>query len=877
MDLREAIKLLKSKVSDKTVVARVLGAVGGEMLKSAAAVAMANARGLARGPDGFPLDPASPHYPAHCLINEFLAEVPDFTESEMIKPAAFASGRRILETPAEGQIAIIEAIVLRRAWVVNHTFVAGNSDWTLRNLAHLLWRRELPYTSTKAAALVSIVAAQMAETGQFDGDLGPIFKICEGLKAQNALAADLKEALEKLKTSMNPGVVWEDAGRKRARDTIDRLCAADLLPLDVGEAWSDAALEDLRQMASDARSAWIALVNHCLDTSSSKPTKKWSQTTRGLVEAIGQDLFKARAIRWFELVAGPRPVHQEPRSRFHPDPDWLITDRNASILKGLAWSCAERQDKDLTRALSRLAETCFKKVPNLGARCPRVGNACLYSLSVTASNDAAAELTRLNQLVKQPSAKNLIGKSLDKAAEVSGQTREDLEESTVPTYGLDGAGRLKRSLGDFTAEYCLAGPHAMELLWRKADGKLQKSIPAEVKEKFPDELKALKRTLQDIEKMLPAQRQRLERLLISDREWEYDKWRERYLDHPLMAHFSRRLIWQFRQDTEQGAGIWHDGRMVDHQDRPLEWLSPTTRVRLWHPLGQELETVASWRRWFETHQVAQPFKQAHREIYLLTDAELQTRTYSNRFAAHIVRQHQLAALAKERGWTYRLQGAFDSQNSPTLHLPRCNLTVEFWVEPPGGAEGTSDAGIYLYLSSDQVRFHDPTGTPRSLNEVPALVFSEVMRDVDLFVGVCSVGNDPAWQDRGAGNQFGDYWRQFSFGDLSVAAKTRRDVLERLLPRLKIAGQCTLQDKFLVVRGSLRTYKIHLGSTNILMEPNDKYMCIVADRSRTASSSHEPVFLPFEGDNTLAVILSKAFMLANDGKIKDETILNQIRG
>ena len=153
---------------------------------------------------------------------------------------------------------------------------------------------------------------------------------------------------------------------------------------------------------------------------------------------------------------------------------------------------------------------------------------------------------------------------------------------------------------------------------------------------------------------------------------------------------------------------------------------------------------------------------------------------------------------------------------------------------PGGNEGTSESGIYLYLSTDQVRFCDLTGTPRLLSEVPALVFSEAMRDVDLFVGVCSVGNDPEWRDQGQSEQFSVYWYQYAFGDLSVSAKTRREVLERLLPRLKIASQCTLKDKFLIVRGSLRTYKIHLGSSNILMEPNDHYLCIVPDWSNVSS-------------------------------------------
>jgi hypothetical protein len=74
----------------------------------------------------------------------------------------------------------------------------------------------------------------------------------------------------------------------------------------------------------------------------------------------------------------------------------------------------------------------------------------------------------------------------------------------------------------------------------------------------------------------------------------------------------------------------------------------------------------------------------------------------------------------------------------------------------------------------------------------------------------------------------------------------------------------------VVRGDLRTYKIHLGSGNILMEPNDAYLCIVSTRDPDAG-----LFLPFEEDGRLALILSKAFLLANDTAITDPSITRQI--
>ncbi|MEQ4724883.1 hypothetical protein [Nonomuraea sp. B19D2] len=93
-----------------------------------------------------------------------------------------------------------------------------------------------------------------------------------------------------------------------------------------------------------------------------------------------------------------------------------------------------------------------------------------------------------------------------------------------------------------------------------------------------------------------------------------------------------------------------------------------------------------------------------------------------------------------------------------------------------------------------------------------------------------------------------------------------------MPRLKIADRVELTDRFLRVRGQLRTYRIHLGSGNILMEPNDAYLCIVPDRGRSASS----VFLPFEEDGgMLSVILSKAFLLADDTRISDPSITRQL--
>jgi hypothetical protein len=59
-----------------------------------------------------------------------------------------------------------------------------------------------------------------------------------------------------------------------------------------------------------------------------------------------------------------------------------------------------------------------------------------------------------------------------------------------------------------------------------------------------------------------------------------------------------------------------------------------------------------------------------------------------------------------------------------------------------------------------------------------------------------------------------------------------------------------------------------------MLPNDQYLCIVPGRGEGVAA--DKVFLPFEGDRTLSIILSKALLLAEDDRITDPTITGQIK-
>jgi hypothetical protein len=340
----------------------------------------------------------------------------------------------------------------------------------------------------------------------------------------------------------------------------------------------------------------------------------------------------------------------------------------------------------------------------------------------------------------------------------------------------------------------------------------------------------------------------------------YGWWRAELAGHPVARSVVRRLIWEI----EVTPGEWRP--VLPAAEEHLPDAPDDASVRLWHPLRSDSGAVRAWRELLTERRIRQPFKQAFREIYLLTPAEEETRVHSNRFAAHLVHYRRMFALFRARGWASDLLGPWDrgEVDEAVRTLAAGAWQIRFrhtWADWAG------DHGL---ASTDQVRFArrlDGAWRVAPLADVPPLVFSEAMRDVDLFVGVTSIAADPDWTDGGPERA---YWERAGFGELTESAAARRDALERILPRLKIADRCALDGRFLVVRGGRRTYKIHLGSANILMEPDDSYLCIVPSRGKGDGK----VFLPFE-DDRLSLILSKAFLLAADTEITDESILRQI--
>ncbi len=800
---------------------------------------------------------------AQSLVASFEQEVAD-TSVHLHGPGSIRqieACRQILDRSGTERAQLAAAILLRLKQL-HADGSAGDQrgsrqSWALKWVASDLLRQPLAFSpedlSGVIAACASYLVLQLNQQWLLAPLLNQVKHVADEQHAQRVLAPAVVQLSKEATECNQVGISL----RVTIARLLDRLSGDGERTLGlVASPWRDAVLKHIASSRApqNARRA----IEHAIKAiGKSKPSEGFLKAARSL---FAEDVaLAASMLDWID----------------DHTPEAACPDLNDDVIRGLIWMLAAAGDDGIATRIGKYCELCFKKVPYRGARSIKLGNGTIQALTLLGGTHAIAELTRLKSRVRYPLVVRRIGAALSEIAGRLGVSEDELEEMALPTFGLSAEGERRLPIGDGQAILRVAGTRDVRLTWVRPDGKQATSVPKALKDAAPEAIAATRAFKKQIEGTLAGQCSRLERLYLAERRIPFDLWKQRYLEHPLIADLTRRLIWRFETPGQHFAGIAQNGTIEDVEGRPHPIaFSTNPTVSLWHPLHAEANHVLEWRRRLARLGITQPFKQAHREIYLVTDAERQTQVYSNRFAAHVLRQHQFKALCDQRGWTYRLMGPWDSLNTPTRPLPGQRLSVEFWVN---GIDEPQPSGVYPLVATDQVRFVGADGNPVPVADVRPLVFSELMRDVDLFIGVTSVGNDPNWADGGPGGRFRGYWSDYAFGNLSETGKTRAAVLATLLPQLSIAPQCALEDRFLVIRGKLHTYRIHLGSANIQMQPNNQYLCIVQNRGKGAvSPSAEPLLLPFEGDHVLSLILSKAFLLADDDKITDPQILQQMK-
>lgn len=284
-----------------------------------------------------------------------------------------------------------------------------------------------------------------------------------------------------------------------------------------------------------------------------------------------------------------------------------------------------------------------------------------------------------------------------------------------------------------------------------------------------------------------------------------------------------------------------EGLILRTWDGRTERLGEEVKLRIAHPL--DLYRAGVWhfyQKYLFDHQICQPFRQVFRELYVKMPEELGLRA-SRMFAGNQIQPGKTVGCLRARRWVADYEEGLQKIYYKENIVARIYAMAD-WFTPSDAEEPTLE----------WVEFSDrKTFKVLTIEQVPDLIYSEVMRDVDLAVSVAHAGGvDP----------------ETSHSTIEM----RRAIVEFNLPLFKLEN-VTLKDNHALIHGTRGNYNVHLGS-GVVHQEGGVMLSILPVHSQKRGK----LFLPFvDEDPKTAEIMSKIVLLAEDQKIKDPFILDQI--
>ena len=366
------------------------------------------------------------------------------------------------------------------------------------------------------------------------------------------------------------------------------------------------------------------------------------------------------------------------------------------------------------------------------------------------------------------------------------------------------------------------------------DGKELNSMPAKLKKHpYIEELKAVHKKLKD---QYTRSRIMLEQAMEDCTHFEENELRK-LMQNPVIWPLLKHLVFICNGQT----GFYTDGLLITVNAVCLP-LKPKDELRIAHPT--DLYTSGDWhayQKFLFDKSIRQPFKQVFRELYVPTPEEIEA-TQSRRYAGNQIQPQKTVAVLKGRRWVA------DYEDGLQKIYYKENIIATIYAMADWFSPADIEAPTLEYVC-----FHNRKDYKlMKISEIPPVIFSEVMRDVDLAVSVAHAGSvDP----------------ETSHSTIEI-----RSVLVELTMPLFHFKNVTIKGSFAHIEGKLGKYNIHLGSGVIHQEGGAQIAVLPVH-----SQNRGRLFLPFvDEDPKTAEILTKIIFFAEDDKIKDPSILNQIK-
>ena len=372
-----------------------------------------------------------------------------------------------------------------------------------------------------------------------------------------------------------------------------------------------------------------------------------------------------------------------------------------------------------------------------------------------------------------------------------------------------------------------------EIIYEKA-GKELKSLPTKLKkDKY---IEAIKEVHKNLKEQYRRSRKMLEEAMEDGTEF-YGYEIENLMTNPVIAPILKSLVFKMGNNL----GYYVDKKLKSAKKKAVA-IKDNSLLKIAHCFDLfESGEWATYQKDIFDRELKQPFKQVFRELYVKTVDE-KGRDKSLRYAGHQVQPSKTVALLKTRRWI------IDGQEGLEKVYYKENIIAKIFAL----ADWFSPADIEA-PTLEEVQFFDrKTFKPILIDEVPDLIFTEVMRDIDLVVSVAHVGDvDP----------------EASHSTIEM----RKAIVEFNCKLFKLKN-VTFAENHALIKGERAEYSIHLGSGLIHQKAGSAINVLPVH-----SQHRGRVFLPFiDDDPKTAEIMAKVLLFAQDDKIKDVFILEQIK-
>ena len=372
-----------------------------------------------------------------------------------------------------------------------------------------------------------------------------------------------------------------------------------------------------------------------------------------------------------------------------------------------------------------------------------------------------------------------------------------------------------------------------EIIYEKA-GKELKSLPTKLKkDKYIEDIKEVHKNLKE---QYRRSRKMLEEAMEDGTEF-YGYEIENLMTNPVIAPILKSLVFKMGNDL----GYYEDKKLKSAKKKAVA-VKDDSSLKIAHCFDLfESGDWASYQKDIFDRELKQPFKQVFRELYVKTVDE-KGRDKSLRYAGHQVQPTKTVALLKTRRWI------IDGQEGLEKVYYKENIIAKIYAL----ADWFSPADIEA-PTLEEVQFFDrKTFKPILIDDVHDLVFTEVMRDIDLVVSVAHIGDvDP----------------EASHSTIEM----RKAIIEFNCKLFKLKN-VKFSENHVLIKGERAEYSIHLGSGLIHQKAGSAINILPVH-----SQHRGRVFLPFiDDDPKTAEIMTKVILFAQDEKIKDVFILEQIK-